>query len=172
MITAGLSALLLGQAPAGGADALKFMQDSARIYRIIPGHRNEPLRLQDEPAFRLGRQGSGNIRELHLLPTPIARYGKEQAPNNFPIWEQAKGAWGRAGLGPAQPPDGLPWLRNWGLALWATTPGTLTLRTSGSYFWPVPSGPIPHAGRVQSLLPDGETGHPLTTILRASKSQW
>ena len=63
MITAGLSALLLGQAPAGGPNALKFMQDSARIYRILPGDRNEPLRLQDEPAFRLGRQGSGNILE-------------------------------------------------------------------------------------------------------------
>ena len=63
MITTGLSALLLGQAPAGGADALKFMQDSARIYRVLSGDRNEPLRLQDEPAFRLGRQGMGNILE-------------------------------------------------------------------------------------------------------------
>ena len=62
----------------------------------------------------------------------------EQALNNFPIWEQAKGAWGRAGLRPAKPPDGLPWLRSWGLALRAATPGTLTLWKPGSDFWPVP----------------------------------
>ena len=62
----------------------------------------------------------------------------EQALNNFPVWEQAKGAWGRAGFPPAQPPDGPPWLWGWGLALRAATPGTLTLRKLGSYFWPVP----------------------------------
>ena len=40
MITAGLSALLLGQGPAGGADALKFMQDSADL----PDHPRRPER--------------------------------------------------------------------------------------------------------------------------------
>ena len=39
----------------------------------------------------------------------------EQALNNFPVWEQAKGAWGRAGLRPAKPPDGPPWLGAGGL---------------------------------------------------------
>jgi hypothetical protein len=63
IITLGLSTLLLGQAPAGGADALKSMQDSARLYQVLPGDRNEPLQLQDEPAFRLGRQGMGNVLE-------------------------------------------------------------------------------------------------------------
>ena len=63
MISVGLSTLLLGQAPAGGADVLKYMQDSARIYQVLPGDRNEPLRLLDEPAFRLGRQGMGNVLE-------------------------------------------------------------------------------------------------------------
>jgi hypothetical protein len=63
VITAGLSGLLLGQVPAGIGDALGFMKDSARIYKIVAGERNEVLQLQDEPAFRLGRQGSGNILE-------------------------------------------------------------------------------------------------------------
>jgi hypothetical protein len=37
------------------------MRDSARIYQMLAGERSEPLRLQDEPAFRLGRQGAGNL---------------------------------------------------------------------------------------------------------------
>jgi hypothetical protein len=63
IVTIGISALLLGTPPARGGDAMTFMRDSARIYRILAGDGSELLRLQDEPAFRLGRQGGGNILE-------------------------------------------------------------------------------------------------------------
>ena len=37
---------------------------------------------------------------------------EEQTLKNFPIWEQVKGAWGRAGLCSTKPPDGLPRLKH------------------------------------------------------------
>ena len=56
------------------------------------------------------------------------------ALNNFPIWGASQGCLGRAGPRTAKPPDGLQWLSNWGLALRAATPGTLTLKKPGGYF--------------------------------------
>ena len=59
---------LLGQAPAdrdeprdqaAATAALGFMKDSARNYRLHRGDGKGPLRLQDEPAFHLGKQYTG-----------------------------------------------------------------------------------------------------------------
>ena len=73
---------------------------------------------------------------------PAIRLTDERRSHDFAIWKQDKGAWGRAGLRPAKPPVGLPWLRIWGLARRATTPGTLTHRKPGSCYWHVPRAPL------------------------------
>ena len=62
-----LAASVLAQAPAAprdaGAERLELMKDSVRIYEITVGEPAAPLKLQPDPAFRLGDQGNGGILE-------------------------------------------------------------------------------------------------------------
>ena len=55
--------VVVGQAPEAGAARLELMKDSVRIYEITAGDRTAPLKLQADPAFRLGAQGNGGILE-------------------------------------------------------------------------------------------------------------
>jgi hypothetical protein len=59
------------QVPAGGrataeeaAGRLKFMKDSLQPYHLIlGGDRSTALKLQEEPVFRMGKQGADNVEE-------------------------------------------------------------------------------------------------------------
>jgi hypothetical protein len=58
--------MVLGQAAQAEANAhrLAFMKDSAQSYEFVrDGDRAPWLKLRPEPAFRMGRQGSGNVLE-------------------------------------------------------------------------------------------------------------
>ena len=77
-------------------ERLEFMKTEAAAYHLgMEGNRGMPLKFQEEPAFRLGKQPADDVEDgaiffwvddffkdktwstLRLLPTPVARYGKE-----------------------------------------------------------------------------------------------
>jgi hypothetical protein len=137
MITVGFCALLFAQAPTGNPDGLKSMQDSARLYQVLPGDRSEPLQLRDEPAFRLGRQGMGNVLEGAIFFW-VDDLGRPEAAVQIYLRrteDAAEGKWFHefTSLAP-----GLLHAREDGTEIWSP-------RVPGLAFEPLPKGPEPAA---------------------------
>src|SRR6516165_4438207 len=91
------------EAPAGGPDAagkaadrLSFMKDSVRVYEITrDGDRADALKLNPEPAFRMGRQNAQDIEEGAIFLWTGAAGRPEAAIQVFLIKnaEHPRGLW-------------------------------------------------------------------------------
>jgi hypothetical protein len=137
---------LTPQAQAGGANArdanvqrLELMKESVNTYELVrSGDRARPLKLQPDPAFRLGRQGNGGILEGAIFLW-IDEVGRPEAAAQVFLHRYA----GR--------PDG-----EWIHEFTSLSPGTFTANQNGVPQWaPAEAGlvlgPLPGAPKPASL---------------------
>jgi hypothetical protein len=145
-----LALALVAQAPAGGSDAsaerLKFMEESLQSYVLTGGDdRGGPLKLQEKPVFRLGKQGADNLEDGAIFLWTGEGGRPEAAIQVFEIKD-------------AQYPQGL-WIHEFS----SLSPATLTAdrrgrarwtpRTPGVAFKPVPDAPRPAESVAQRTRP-------------------
>jgi hypothetical protein len=141
---------LAGQAPGpaspanAAANRLELMKDSVKHYEITRNDdRAAPIKLQGEPAFRLGRQGDGGILEGAIFlwnddvgrPEAAAQVFLHRRP------ESPDGEWHHEFTSLSTRP--FETTQNGARRWWPTTPGV--------EFKPVPNAPKPGATPAQRL---------------------
>jgi hypothetical protein len=151
LVSVCLTLALLGQAPKtagpGGvpddlASRLKFMKSSLDIYKLtLDNPRSQPLRRQDEPVFRLGKQFGDTVIDGAIFFWTNSQGRPEAAVQVFliPTANEPDGLWVHEFTSLAT--DGLTASRD-GRPIWRPT-------KSGLSFKPLPDAPKPAESRAR-----------------------
>jgi hypothetical protein len=144
-----LSLAIIVQAPAGepnaagaSAERLKFMKESVRVYELtVAGSRGGVLKLQENPAFRLGKQYATNLEDGAIFLW-TGEHGRPEVA--IQVFEDKS----------AEAPPG-PWMHEFT----SLSPTTLTAMRRGQTWWapttaglefkPLPGAPKPAESAAQ-----------------------
>jgi hypothetical protein len=151
ILLATITIVMAAQVPGGSPDAagkagdrLTFMKDSVRVYEIVrDGDRADALKLNPEPAFRMGRQNAQDIEEGAIFLWTGEAGRPEAAVQVFLIKnaEHPRGIWLHEFT--SLSPHRLTAVRD-GRPTWSP-------RTPGITFHPVPDAPKPTASASERL---------------------